>query len=413
LVTLLLASGFDPNGVDDQIGEWYATTPFAEAAKHERLDLMELLVEAGADPHWKNSNGANAASAVLPSSSVQDRRPPTPGLTRIAEWLEQRNIRIDPASEHSQRKLFYAAYTHESWKDIPNHLTRGIPPEGLKWTPFMLKIALGEATETEAATQTRAELDHRDSWSRTPFLLAVVAGRADIAEALLNAGSDPLAVGRCGLTPLHHAAREDHTDMTTWLLGMGHPVDSLNDHGDTALITAAGTNSLRAAQILLDAGANAGANENRAIHEASSFEMIALLLRFGACVNSTFAGDWPLKTAASRGDAALVKYLLNAGAAVDLTSSGETALFGAVRRGSLECVGLLLDAGANINAQDCDGWTCLWVVESVDMAELLLSRGADPSIADQCNQLPEDRTLPPQVCELFRGRRTASPEEAR
>jgi ankyrin repeat protein len=352
---------------------------------------------------------------VLPSSSGQDRCEPTPELARIAAWLEERNIRLDPASEHSQMKLFYAGYTKYSWKDIPGHLARGIDPACLEWTPFMLRIAMGEATVAEAATQTAEEREHRDSWDRTPFLLAVVADRKDLTEALIEAGSDRYATGRSGMNALHYAARCDHGEMASWLLGMGFPADSPDNGKNTPLMTAAGENSLRAARVLLDAGANVHAcddNQYQAIHDTSSPEMIALLLAAGADVNVVSGGgDWALKDASSYGNSALVKYLLDAGANVDLTSTGETALFSAVSRDSLECVTLLLDAGANINAQDTDGWTCLWKVKSVAMAELLLRRGADPSIANEFGGFPEKWTLPPQVRELFRSRRTGSHTE--
>jgi ankyrin repeat protein len=382
LVKMLLSAGLDPNGVDDRIGEWYATTPFVAAVRRLRLDLMEVLLKAGANLHWKNTNGANAATAVFPSSCQQEPCKASAEQACIAAWLEERGVRIDPASAFMQRQLFYSAYTKNSWQDIAGHLARGTDPRCLKWTPFMLKLVLGEATAEEAAALPAAEQEHADGWNRTPFLLAVMAGRQDIAGALIEAGCDPWVTGHWGMNALHCAAQCDHGDIVRWLLDLGLHVDSQDDSADSPLMTATGAGSLRAAKALLDAGANVHAcdrNGFQAIHDASAQEMIALLLAAGADVNAiSGGGDWPLKSAAHSGDCNLVRMLLKAGAKIDLTSSGDTALFAAVFSRSLECVSLLLDAGANILARDCDGCPCIWGADSIAMAELLLQRGAEP-----------------------------------
>ncbi len=415
LLSLLLDAGFDPNGVDMRIGEWYATTPFMAAARHGRLDLMQCLEQAGADPCWTNTNGANAASMVLPSSSTQDRCDPTPERALIAAWLEERNIRFSPDCAHSRMKLFYAAYTRHSWQDIPGHLERGIDPACLKWTPFMFRIVRGEATIAEAAALPAEEREHRDSWDRTPFLLAVTAGRVDLTEALLKAGCDPFATGRCGKPALHYAAEIDHASMISWLLSVGCPVDSCDDFGATPLKRAVQSGEVAAARVLLQGGADVlacNSREDQAIHEAGDRDMIALLLSAGADVNAiSGCGYWPLKAAAREGNAALIRFLLETGAAVDLTSTGETALFSAIYADSIECVRILLEAGADINAQDCDGQTCLKGVRSTVMATELLFQGADSSIPDEDGELPEDNLLPPAVSAMLRAHRMASEEK--
>ena len=87
---------------------------------------------------------------------------------------------------------------------------------------------------------------------------------------------------------------------------------------------------------------------------------------------------------------AAVALLLQAGADPNLTSTGQTALFNAVMADSLDCVRMLIEAGADVNATDCDGWTCLFHLRSAEVARFLLEQGASPAIADQCGGLPED-----------------------
>src|ERR687897_3027909 len=59
---------------------------------------------------------------------------------------------------------------------------------------------------------------------------------------------------------------------------------------------------------------------------------------------------------------------------------GRTALHWAAMGGHLEIVRMLLDAGAPADAPDKNGWTPLSLIEDgVDVAKLLLARGADPN----------------------------------
>ncbi len=403
---MLLAAGFPANAVDDQLYPGCDRTPFMAAAKAGRVDLMKLLFSAGADPHWKSPTGKNAASEVLECCSND---PDGVRARAVAAYLAHLNVVIDPLSEDSQSRLIYAAYGKETWGNLPRLLELGIPRDCLRWTPLMFKIAAGDGTLADIASHADGDLEKKDIWDRTAFLLSIVADRKDLAEALLEKGSDLNATGRCGMNALHYAARCDHERILVWLLSLGMPVDSPDESKDTPLMTAAGSNSLACARCLVTAGADVRVEDKngfQAIHEASGINMVRLLIEAGADVNAiSGGGDWPLKEAASDGDADLLRYLLGAGAPADLHSTGETALFGAVRKDSEECVALLVDAGANVNAQDCDGWTCLWNVESVGMARLLLDHGADPSIADQCGGVPESWSLPPQVKALFREHR--------
>lgn len=259
-----------------------------------------------------------------------------------------------------------------------------------------------------------SELDHRDCFNRTPFLLAIAADRQDLAEILMPAGSDLLVQGWCGASALHTAARYGHVDLMEWLIGQGLPVDLKDEFGEPPLHEAVDWGQTAAVRLLLANGADAHVRDENgyaAIHEANSLEMLELLLEAGAPVDDVSGGGcWPLQSACESGDVEIVRYLLNKGAEPNRTTSGGTALFSATGSGSLEVVKLLLEAGADPNIQDCDGWTCLWRVDSLPMAELLLRHGADPSIGDECGCLPEAWTgLPLAVGTLLKKWRLEGP----
>jgi ankyrin repeat protein len=137
---------------------------------------------------------------------------------------------------------------------------------------------------------------------------------------------------------------------------------------------------------------------------------IKQLLKNKATLNAqNDKGETALAIASRWGnDARIVKMLLNAGANPNTTeATGLTPLQTAVISGNVDKARLLLDNGAQVNAQDTyRGRTPLnWVVRmttgaklkiaaqmpverSVELLTLLLSRGADPSIADDRKRTP-------------------------
>ena len=413
LVGLLLQSGVPAHCVYDYIGPSYQHTPLFTAARIGRLDLVQKLAKAGADVHWTSPSGANALSEILPSKAGQAPTADTPAIAAVRDWLTEQGLRIVPHCADSRRKLQWASGQPTSWPDIPALLTLGIPLEETGWTPFMLDLALGLADARAAANLAADEIHHTDAWNRTPFLLAVTAGDLAIAQALLGAGSDLHASGHCKASALHLAAEFDHCHLLEWLLATGIPLDARDQFGDSALHSAVGGNCVDAAGLLLAKGADIRERDHNGyalIHEVSltnDLTMLRLLLKAGAEVNDVSGGGcWPLHDACREGNAATVSFLLEVGANPNLTSTGETALFSAVVSDSLECVRLLLEAGADVNATDCDGWTCLFHLQSEQVARYLLERGADPGIADQCGGLPEDwKRIPVTVRRMLRTRR--------
>jgi ankyrin repeat protein len=397
LVALLLQSGVPAHCVYDSIGLDYQHTPLITAARCGRLDLIQKLIAAGADLFWASPTGANALSELLPSGSRQAFRADTPELSKVREWLIQRGLRVDPLCADSRRKMFWASSNRTSWLDVPVLMALGIPLDVTGWTPFMFQFASGHAGAEAAEDLATSELHHRDACKRTPFLLAVSAGDLEVAKALLERGSDLHATGHCGTTALHLAAGNNYCQLLEWLLAAGLPLDVRNEFGNSALYEAVSGNCVDAATLLLQRGADVHERDGNGyglIHEASVTEdltMLKLLIKAGAEVNDVSGGgSWPLHDACQSGNVAAVSYLLKVGANPNLTSSGETAIFAAASGDSVECVRLLVEAGANVNAEDCDGWTCLFCLRSEAVAQYLLEQGADPSLRDQCGGLAED-----------------------
>ena len=287
LVTLLLEAGVPSLCVRDNLGPDYQHTPLVTAARLGRLDLVQTLAAAGADVFWASPTGTNALSEILPSHAGQAPLADTPEMARVREWLTQQGLRIDPHCADSRRKLSWATGQPASWPDVPALLALGIPLTTTGWTPFMLDMALGVADACAVAGLAADELPHRDTWSRTPFLLAVTAGDLQMAQALFQRGSDLRAKGHCGATALHLAAEQNHCHMLEWLLASGHPLEARDDFGHSPLHAAVSHNSVEAAALLFKNGADVRERDSNGfalIHSVSFTEdlvMLKLLLGHG------------------------------------------------------------------------------------------------------------------------------------
>ncbi|CAO3611337.1 unnamed protein product [Mucor fragilis] len=86
-----------------------------------------------------------------------------------------------------------------------------------------------------------------------------------------------------------------------------------------------------------------------------------------------------LWVAAGDGQIDRVRELLESGIAVDGHDQfGYTAMHAAVSYNQIEMVKLLIEKGANVNIEDFEKDTPLYVAENVEIAQLLLDNGADP-----------------------------------
>jgi hypothetical protein len=140
------------------------------------------------------------------------------------------------------------------------------------------------------------------------------------------------------------------------LLARGADPKYIGYAGRTALIAAVEGNHLRAAEMLLRAGASAD-------------------------VQSRHNTRTPLITAARRRDVEMVRALVAGGAGIDYPQreEGRTALMAAVRRNDMAMAKVLLDLGANPDVRDKAGNTALnHAILHADMKviSLLLDRGA-------------------------------------
>ena len=157
------------------------------------------------------------------------------------------------------------------------------------------------------------------------LLDAARRGDADAVRALLEEGADPDLAQGDGLTALHLAAREGHLEIVDILIGAGAEAGATTRIGDyTPLHLAGGAGHADVVGALLDAGGDPGAVTTSSgvtpLHLAAEARdgegAVRLLLEHGAPVNARerSAGQTPLMFAAAAGRSASAAELLRHGA---------------------------------------------------------------------------------------------------
>ncbi|OWT42487.1 Ankyrin repeat-containing protein [Pochonia chlamydosporia 170] len=290
------------------------------------------------------------------------------------------------------------------WVRVYNIISRysdDRPPEGTKMIHVVSRYGLLGPLQVilQSAYQVGADVELKDSYSRTPLSWAAEEGHEAVVKLLLDKGADVEPKGSHGQTPLWRAAEKGHEAIVKLLLEKGADVESKGSHGQTPLSWAAEKGHEVIVKLLFDKGADVESKDDHGQtplswaaaegHEA----IVKLLLDKGADVESKDDHGWtPLSWAAAEGHEAIVKLLLDKGADVESKGShGWTPLSWAAAEGHEAVVKLLLDKGADVESKGSHGQTPLsWAAEKGHEAvvKLLLDKGADVKSKDRDGQTP-------------------------
>lgn len=100
-------------------------------------------------------------------------------------------------------------------------------------TPLITAVQSGRLADVQTAIGNGADIDATDASGRSALHWAVLAGRSDLAGALLDAGADPKIADDAGSTALHVAALFGLGDLADRLIAAGADVHARNDAGLT------------------------------------------------------------------------------------------------------------------------------------------------------------------------------------
>jgi len=224
---------------------------------------------------------------------------------------------------------------------------------------------VGEVTKILDA---HPELVNKQVNKTYPLWVASESQSLALVRAVVERGADLKVRSKDNQTILWAAVTADDLDTVKYLVGKGADVKALQDDKQSLLWAAP---SKAMAEYLLAAGIDPkmkDANGDTALHQAcrhSHADVVEVLLDRGLDIEAK--GHWnmpPLHAAAS-------------------TLTGEPRAV----------VNLLLQRGANINARGFEGHTVIHecaFYNRLPMAEMLLSRGAEPDLKDDKGRTPLD-----------------------
>src|SRR6266702_2549186 len=449
IARLLLARGMDANAQDKS-----HSTPLLWAAFYGRLKITQMLLDHGANANMKNDHGETPLHQV--SQGEYDSHEQGVGITRL---LLARDVDADAQNKNhftpfllaalngrleiAQVLLDYCANMNAAhyWGETPLHLVSRGKYNSEEHRVDIARLLLVHSMDANA----------QDKSHSTPLHWAAFCGRLEITQMLLDHGANANMKDDHGETPLHRVSQgeydshEQGVGITRLLLACGVDVNAQDKNHFTPFLLAALNGRLEIAQVLLDHGANANAENDggetplhlvsRGTYDSEEhrvditrlllarsvdanvqdknhhtpllwaafygrLEIAQMLLEHGTKANTeNGSGEMPLALV-SRGkydsqEHALCDIQIFLVHGVDMNAQNKqynTAIHLACYSGKIEITQMLLDPGAYMNKQNEQGETPLHLVSrgqygseehGVGIARLLLARGADVNAQDK------------------------------
>jgi ankyrin repeat protein len=413
-------------------------SPLGMAIERGHVEIVKLLLEAGANPH----NGSTSITALglaaeqgdretielLLSSQVDVNAPVAAdgwtallaaiknGHQSIVQLLVTNGANVNVWSR-DETPILLAAKSGE--RDIYQYLyplvntgirlcanrdgehllsateNRRIREQNQLVEKFISIATAGNSTEVRRSIEIGVEIDAIGARGHNALMAAAYYGHRSIVKILLEAGADPnlLSDGEDGLgygmSALMFVAgsffASNRDSIAKLLIAGGADVDLQGAKGKTAMMYAAiaGSGYRACVKILIAAGADLDLRNDRGhtvltlVAAAENYSMFNLLLQAGASTEGLESIQ--LIQAARSGNVDRVKSLLSTNVNLDLDRGD--AIGSAAAAGHTQIVDLLIQAGANLNLSDRSGFTPLASAAYAGygaICQLLINAGANP-----------------------------------
>jgi serine/threonine-protein phosphatase 6 regulatory ankyrin repeat subunit B len=419
----LLARGADPNALDSE-----GISVLAHAAARGNLQILQALVEHGADVRARDRNGdtplLSAVTYPLLDVAVVKflvehgadlnaenhgwnvlRGASYLGNPSVVRFLLDQGVDVNGKDQEGQTALMAVSKSEFWWKPE-------IPP--LWWQPEKPGRHRAEPQGVmQVLLDHGAQINAQDEKGRTALMLATAR---PAIKFLVDRGADLNVKNRDGKTALMLAEDQGRRDVAAQLSLAeakgpgGLPETQVRQPKEMAahkkivlnrdLMMAVSDRNLGWVSDLLALGADPNALNDRTglfVFDMAlgSPQIAQIFLDHGADINGKDrSGVTALMRESFAGNLAAVKFLLDHAADVNARDDdGRTAII-YWHRGNLQVMQLLLDHGADVNAKDWLGRTALYVettvggVPNTGVMQLLLDHGADVDAKDRNGSTP-------------------------
>jgi len=246
--------------------------------------------------------------------------------------------------------------------------------------------------ELKLLIEAGADLNIKNLFGHTPLGCAT---SPSAIKVLLDAGADPYLANNKGEAPLHYAIYTKKNDLMEAFLNSnpsrmtGLRIKTLHQD-DTPLHIAAWTNNIKAAKLLIEAGANPNVlnleylTPLHCAAKANDPEMMDLLVKYGADINKFKLPEtpYPLHMCLRANLADMAFRLIEHGADIDLQDNeGQTPLMIAIKTCSSDVIMKLLEYKPDVNKKDNDKQTVIHkIYPNVDRKALAIILKATKNI---------------------------------
>ena len=366
------------------------STALIKACSYSQMDVVKVLLEAGADPTIADDVQYSSLHAAVDGRCSKD----------TLKALIDHGAFIDATRKDGTSALLCACSTAQD-ESVMLLLKAGADvnitkPDG----NTCLHVAVKGKCCKEALQMIIDQginVNTLNNRGETALLLACESAQAESVNLLLEKGGDPNISYADGYTSLHAAVYGGCTNETLQEI-ISHKVylDAQNIDGETALWLACFYGKHDSVKILLEAGSNpniSSTDKHTSLHAAvkgcCSKSIISAILDHGADENATnkYHNETSLLLACVRGNTNAINVLLNVGADPNIADAyGDTCLhYAASRDCSKEVLQAIISHDGDVNATNANNVTVLMKAcaeRNKDVINVFLNAGADPSVAD-------------------------------
>ena len=134
-------------------------------------------------------------------------QPSGPEKIGIIEHLHETDASLDAASEHDEFPVG-VCLRFGDLLTLRRLIQLGADPKPLQWSDSHHAVALGSFAEIERLSLSAEAINAKNlRFGPSPWLLSVIRGDLEVIKLLAERGADLTQTGRCGVTPLHLAAK--------------------------------------------------------------------------------------------------------------------------------------------------------------------------------------------------------------
>ena len=358
-------------------------SPIFMAVRQGNVSEIEHLIQNGEDPYVLDGNGSSTLSIAAYSGNYEAAKfllelGVDPSLKFGAPLRAAvKNSRIDMiklllaagADPNDRRYPYYKTALHEAaCKSLPIvkvlvehgvNINAGHKFDGI--TALTIAKRCGKSDIVAYLEANGASSDAGSAWQNEALPLAIAAAAGDIGsvKALRQDGHRVNEIDKFGNTALHYAAGASQIKTMAFLIKKGAKPRFKGMRYQTPLFTAAANGQLKACKFMLKKGCKVNATDiygQTPLHAAARgnhVEVAQLLIEAGADIEANAEDDTPLSYAAYYNAVDVARLLIERGANIHARTDWQrTPLHRAVTGVSPEAVKLLVEHGADRNAKD-------------------------------------------------------------